>query len=103
MNTDDAPLGKKDLEHDLVEYGPVIEQRPQSLELVFWDAFTLATNGCVPESLPLFREVFSRDPSWILVLKRLLHSERIEDQAALSAILAGTGAEGSAAASRLAS
>ena len=103
MNTDDAPLGKKNLEHELVEHGPVIERRPQSLELVFWDAFALATNGCVPESLPLFREVFSKDPGWVLVLKRLLRSERIEDHMALSAILAGTGAEESAAASRLAS
>ena len=103
MNTDDAPLEKKHLEHGLVEYGPAIEPHPQSLELVFWDAFTLATNGCVPESLPLFREVFSKDRGWILVLKRLLRSERIEDQAALGAILAGTGAEGSAASSRLAS
>ena len=103
MNTDDAAVEKSDLEKDLVESGPAVEPRPQSLELVFWDAFTLETNGCVPEALPLFREVFSKDRSWILVLKRLLRSERSEDQAALSAILAGTRAEGSAAPTRLAS
>ena len=101
MNDEESP-GKNN-PHGPVEFSSAVDLRPRSLELVFWDAFALATSGCVPESLPLFRSVFSRDPNWIQILKGLLRSDRIEEKEALSTILAGTGVEDAVGSGRVAS
>ena len=90
MNAGDVAPEKNDLEPAFEN--DAAEVHPGSLEIVFWNAFTLATNGRVAESLPLFRKVFREDPNWIELLKRLLPSGLIEEEA-LSTILSGTGAK----------
>ena len=37
----------------------------------FWHAVMLANNGKVEDSLPLFGEVFGKDPNWRKLLERL--------------------------------
>jgi hypothetical protein len=93
----EATAEKENLQHAFDTYGSGIELRPQSLEIAFWDAFTLATNGCVPESLALFRKVFAKDKDWVLVLKRLLGADPVHDPSTLRTILAAAGAGESAA------
>jgi len=71
MNAGDLALEKQDLPRALAEYGRAAELYPENLEIVFWNAFTLATNDKLPESLPLFQQVFAKEDRWIELLKRL--------------------------------
>jgi hypothetical protein len=44
---------------------------PGNPEMMYWHAVTLATNGDVDHSIPLFREVFRADSNWIELTRRL--------------------------------
>jgi uncharacterized Ntn-hydrolase superfamily protein len=71
MNAGDLALEKKDLPRALAEYGRAAELCPDNPEITFWSAFTRATNDRLSEALPLFRRVFTAEPRWIELLKRL--------------------------------
>jgi len=75
MNAGDLALEKKDLARALAEYGRAAELEPENLEIVFWSAFTLATNERLDEAVPLFRRVFAKESRWVELLKRLPASE----------------------------
>ncbi|MGB9879208.1 MAG: Zn-dependent protease, partial [Anaerolineae bacterium] len=47
------------------------QMAPHIAELPFWHAVTLADLGRLDEALPIFREVFVRDPKLVLLLQRL--------------------------------
>jgi uncharacterized Ntn-hydrolase superfamily protein len=58
----------------LVAYRRASEILPDSAtngELIFWVAVTLADQGRVDESLPLFQRAFVQDTSWAVLLPRL--------------------------------
>jgi uncharacterized Ntn-hydrolase superfamily protein len=58
----------------LVAYRRASEILPDSAtngELIYWVAVTLADQGRVDESIPLFRRAFREDPSWMELLPRL--------------------------------
>jgi len=58
----------------LIAYRRASEILPDSAtngELIFWVAVTLADQGRVDESLPLFRRAFAQDTSWAVLLPRL--------------------------------
>ena len=44
---------------------------PENEEMRFWHAVTLASNGLLEESLPLFKTVFQADPNWVELTPRL--------------------------------
>jgi len=71
MNRGDALLGDKRVEEALAEYRTAAQMAPDIAELPFWPAVTLADLGRVEEALPMFRDVFARDPNLVLLLKRL--------------------------------
>jgi uncharacterized Ntn-hydrolase superfamily protein len=78
MNAGDAALEHDDMPAALREYAAARELLPGQVEVAFWNAFTLATNGHRDEALPTFREVFEAEPRWVEVLRRLPDSELIE-------------------------
>jgi len=88
MNAGDLATEKKDLARALAEYGRAAELCPDNLEIVFWSAFTLATNDRVADALPLFRKVFQQDPHWRELLTRLPAAELCTKEQ-LDAILDG--------------
>jgi hypothetical protein len=88
-----ATAGRKSLQHTFDAEGSPFELRPQSLESAFWNSFRLAVSGRVLESLPLFRRIFAKDEEWVIVLKKLLRADPIDDLAMLLAILEATYAE----------
>jgi hypothetical protein len=59
------------VEAALGEYTLAMNIYPANPEMVFWPAVTMAASGKVEECLPLFKKVFSRDPKWAELLKRL--------------------------------
>jgi uncharacterized Ntn-hydrolase superfamily protein len=71
MNAGDDFLTAGKTEEALKEYTLGMEIYPDNPEMVFWPAVTLASTGKVEASLPLFRKVFSLDPNWAELLRRL--------------------------------
>ncbi len=58
-----------------VEYQRASELAPDNVELKFWHAVTLATNGQLDKALPIFKEVFRADANWRTLVPRLVTSE----------------------------
>ena len=71
MNAGDAALEEGDMPTALAKYARAAELHPDSVEIAFWNAFTLATNGHMDAAVPIFRRVFDADANWIELLKRL--------------------------------
>lgn len=71
MNAGDLALETKDLARALAEYGRAAELCPDNREIVFWSAFTLATNERLAEALPLFKTLFAAETRWRQLLERL--------------------------------
>ena len=71
MNAGDAAIEKKDFERASKEYAAAEEIAPQIVEIPFWHAISLATIGKVEEALPIFHDVFAREPVWADLVPRL--------------------------------
>lgn len=71
MNAGDAAMETGDFERAMAEYGAAERLQPENLEIRFWTAFALATNGRLEEALPRLERVVEADPSWRELLGRL--------------------------------
>lgn len=85
MNQGDAYLGEGNLPAAMQAYKSAAAMAPEIEELPFWHAVTLADMGMVEEALPIFREVFSRNPDWALLVQRLPKAGLLKDDPALMA------------------
>jgi hypothetical protein len=57
--------------------------------MVFWPAVTLASQGKVDESLPLFKKVFAMDDNWAILVLRLPQVGQLpKDKSLIKKILA---------------
>ncbi|MEM4723451.1 MAG: DUF1028 domain-containing protein, partial [Candidatus Hadarchaeum sp.] len=74
MNQGDALLGQNRTEEALAEYRLAAQVAPHIAELPFWHAVTLTELGRLEEALPIFRDVFARDPNLAQLLQRLPES-----------------------------
>ena len=79
MNRGDAAVERGDLETALAEYGAAAGLAPDNLEITYWHAVTLATNGHEAEAEPLFRRVFAAQTGWVELTRRLLAPGVIPD------------------------
>ena len=52
-------------------YAEAMKLAPDVVELQFWAACTMYTNGQKPEALKLFRTVFSREARWVALVPNL--------------------------------
>ena len=59
------------LEEALKEYAEAARLAPQVLEMPYWQAVALAGNGRMEEALPIFKEVFAKEPHWAELTPRL--------------------------------
>lgn len=59
----------------LKEYDMAANYYPENPELPFWTAVTLAGANRADEALPIFKDVFSRDPHLKILVPRLVKSE----------------------------
>jgi uncharacterized Ntn-hydrolase superfamily protein len=71
MTAGDVAVEHNDLERAMIEYGEAVKLLPENVEVQYWAAVTLATNGKLEQALPIFRSVFAADPNWIELTKRL--------------------------------
>ncbi len=79
MNKGDAAMEKKDFAQAMEEYQAAMELAGDNVEIAFWSAFALATNGKFDQALPMFKKVFTVDKNWVKVLKRLPKAGLISD------------------------
>jgi uncharacterized Ntn-hydrolase superfamily protein len=79
MNAGDAAVEEKKMAAALRHYRAASKLAPKNIEMVFWHAVALATNGRVPQSIPLFRRAFAADKSWMTLTRRLLKPGIIPD------------------------
>lgn len=71
MNEGDEYLANNDPDAAMSAYAEAMELAPSIVEIRFWSALTLFTNGHEEEALALFEEVFAREPKWTELVKRL--------------------------------
>ena len=93
MNRGDELLGSGDVEAALDAYRTAAQMAPQIEEMPFWHAVTLADLGRVDEALPIFRDVFDRNPDWCTLVQRLPASGLLSDDPELMARIVATSRE----------
>lgn len=79
MNAGDVAVEENDIERAAAEYSAAAALAPDNLEVVYWQAITLATNGQVEEAKPLLTRVFAADQNWIELTRRLFKPGIIPD------------------------
>jgi uncharacterized Ntn-hydrolase superfamily protein len=72
MNAGDLALEHGDMKLAMEEYSAAEAMFPENEEMKFWQAVTLASNGDVEGSLPLFKEVFDKNENWRTLTPRLI-------------------------------
>ncbi|MGD8869833.1 MAG: DUF1028 domain-containing protein [Gemmatimonadales bacterium] len=71
MNQGDELVTRGDIESAVEAYSIAEVLAPESHEMVFWHAATLAGVGRIEEALPLFRRAFTMWPNWRTLVPRL--------------------------------
>lgn len=79
MNRGDELLAQNRVQEALEEYRTAAQMAPEIPELPFWQAVTLADLQRMDEALPLFRDVFARDPNLATLVQRLPASGLLRD------------------------
>ena len=72
MNAGDLAVEKGDMKLAMEEYSSAEKMFSENEEMKFWHAVTLATNGDVEASLPLFKKVFEKNENWKILTPRLV-------------------------------
>jgi uncharacterized Ntn-hydrolase superfamily protein len=89
MNAGDEAVALNKIDEAVVLYRGAANLAPEIAELPFWHAVTLASVGGVDDALPIFRDVFAREPRWARLVPRLVASGLLpSDQALIDRILA---------------
>lgn len=88
MNAGDLAIEKNDIETALREYSAAETLIPENIEMKYWHAVSLVNVGRIEQSLPLFKEIFARDPNWAVLTPRLIGVDLLKiDEVGLKKIL----------------
>ncbi len=71
MNSGDLAIEKNDMTQATREYELAEKMFPENVEMKFWHAVTLVNKNKTEDALPLFKNVFSKDSNWVLLIPRL--------------------------------
>lgn len=71
MNQGDLYTEKNDMENAMKEYNAAMKQFPDNLEMKYWTAITLANNKQVSKALPMLKAIYTKDPNWRELTRRL--------------------------------
>lgn len=78
MNKGDLAVEHGDMKLALQEYGAAEKLFPENLEMKYWTAIAMASNGQLEDSLPIFKAIFKKDNNWRELTKRLPESGLLE-------------------------
>ncbi len=90
MNEGDALMTRNEIDAAVEAYSAAEAIVPDSHEMIFWHAATLAGAGRVDESLPLFEKAFAMWPKWRELVTRLPASGLLPDDPELMAKILST-------------
>ena len=90
MNEGDALMTSNEVDAAVEAYSAAEAIVPDSHEMIFWHAATLAKAGHVDESLPLFEKAFAMWPKWRELVTRLPASGLLPDDPELMAKILST-------------
>jgi len=79
MNRGDEAMAEGRIDDALRDYAAAEEMFPDNDEFVFWHAVTLAGTGRRDEALPVFERAFRMNPSWVLLVPRLVTVGQLPD------------------------
>jgi uncharacterized Ntn-hydrolase superfamily protein len=79
MNAGDLAVEKNDIDAAVEHYAAAEAMEPGMDEFIFWHAATLAQQGHLEDSLPLFARAFRLRPGWLLLVPRLPASDLLPD------------------------
>jgi len=82
-NKGDYYLELEEIEKALVEYEKASEFYPENPELPYWSAITLASKGQLEKALPIFKDVFYREPRLRKLTPRLVKAGLLPNDPAL--------------------
>ncbi len=85
MNEGDAHMTNGEVDKAIIAYSSAEALVPDSHEMIFWHAATLAAEGRVDESLPLFEKAFELWPLWRELVQRLPEAGLLPDDPRLMA------------------
>ena len=83
MNQGDAFVAKGQWKDALVAYATAAQLAPHIVELPYWHAVALVNGGRVQEALPIFKEVFRREPKWRGAARRLAKVNQLPNEETL--------------------
>ncbi len=88
MNNGDLAVEKNNMKLAMEEYSAAEKMFPDNLEMKYWTAVALANNGDLEKSLPIFKEVFSKDKNWKTLTERIVKNGLLTvDEKSLNKIL----------------
>ncbi|HSL22255.1 MAG TPA: DUF1028 domain-containing protein [Vicinamibacterales bacterium] len=82
-NRGDELMAEKNVEGALKEYEAAGRLAPEIVELPFWHAVTLVAVGRERDAVPIFTQVFAKEPVWADLLPRLPAAGLLPDDPAL--------------------
>ncbi len=71
MNAGDLYVEKNDMANAMKEYNDAMKMFPGNLEMKYWTAITLANNKQLQKALPILKDVYTKDPNWRELTRRL--------------------------------
>lgn len=94
MNAGDEAMTQSDIASAVEHYNAASAMVPESAEMVYWAAVTLASEGRVEEAMPRFERAFAADSRWAVLTARLPAAGLLpDDPELLGAILSADGGE----------
>ena len=75
----DNAIAEKRPAEALRHYEDAMKLAPDAVELQFWAAVSMYTNGRRQEALPLFRKVFAKEARWVPLVERLPKADLFPD------------------------
>lgn len=88
MNEGDEHIAVGNMAGAMEAYGMASEILPDNPEVKFWAAITMFTSGEEDRAVSLFEDVFSADPKWREVVRRLPATGLLPDDGTVEKILA---------------
>jgi len=83
MDEGDAHVTRGRWEEAKKAYGAAKKMAPGIVEMPFWEAVALASQGRKAEALAIFKEVFAKEPAYRRLVPRLVKAGQLPNDAAL--------------------
>lgn len=83
MNDGDGAVATGDWDRALTNYAEAARRAPQIVELTFWHAVALVNGDRTEQALPVFADVFRREPRWRDAVGRLARANQLPGDEAL--------------------